>query len=122
MDHGPPYHAITLLNNLNFSLEWAVSKHVMGKGTGKEERMGVQLHIPDSVVQAIRLPEKRIRQELLVELAFALYAQGFLSFGKARELADMSKYEFGQLLGKRGITRHYGQEELEDDLSYVRSE
>ena len=82
--------------------------------------MDVQLHIPDSVVQAIRLPEERISQELLVELAIALYRQGILSFGKARELADIEKYEFGQLLGKRGVLRHYGQEDLEDDLKYAR--
>jgi len=82
--------------------------------------MDVQLHIPDSVVQAIRLPEERISQELLVELAIALYRQGILSFGKARELADIGKYEFGQLLGKRGVLRHYGQEDLEDDLKYAR--
>jgi len=82
--------------------------------------MDLQLHIPESVVQAIRLPEERISQELLVELAIALYRQGILSFGKARELADMGKYEFGQLLGKRGVSRHYGQEELEDDLKYAR--
>ena len=83
-------------------------------------KIGLQLHIPDSVVRAIRLPEERIPQELLIELSFALYSQGFLSFGKARELADMGKYEFGQLLGKRAILRHYGQEELEDDLKYAR--
>lgn len=82
--------------------------------------MDIEIHIPDSVVQAIRLPEERISQELLVELAIALYMQGILSFGKARELADMGKYEFGQLLGKRGVLRHYGQEELEDDLKYAR--
>ena len=84
--------------------------------------MRLELHIPDSVAQAIRLPEERMAQELVVELAIALYAQGLLSFGKARELAGMGKYEFGQLLGKRGILRHYGQEELEDDLTYARSE
>jgi predicted HTH domain antitoxin len=84
--------------------------------------MGLELHIPDSVAQAIRLPEERMAQELVVELAIALYAQGLLSFGKARELAGMGKYEFGKLLGRRGILRHYGQEELEDDLTYARSE
>ena len=83
--------------------------------------MGLQLHIPDSVVHAIRLPEERKPRELLIELAIALYSQEFLSFGKARELADMGKYEFGQLLGKRGILRHYGQEEFEDDLKYAHS-
>ncbi|MBE9199628.1 MULTISPECIES: UPF0175 family protein [unclassified Nodularia (in: cyanobacteria)] len=83
--------------------------------------MGLQISISDSIVQAIRLPEQRIEQELLQELAIALYAQDILSFGKARELAQMDKYEFGQLLGRRGVLRHYGDEELDDDLNYARS-
>ncbi len=78
--------------------------------------------MPNSVTQAIRLPEKRIKEELLAELALALYAQETLSFGKARELAGMSKYAFGQLLGKRGVPRHYGRKELEDDITYARGE
>jgi len=84
--------------------------------------MSVQLQIPDSVVQAIRLPEERIDQELRIELAVALYAQRLLSFGKARELAGKSKYEFGRLLGERKVTRHYGRQDLEDDLAYARGE
>lgn len=84
--------------------------------------MTLQLSIPDSVLSALRLPEARIEQALLIELAIALYAQELLSFGKARELAQMSKYEFGQLLGQRGVLRHYGLEELEDDLSYASGE
>jgi predicted HTH domain antitoxin len=84
--------------------------------------MSVQLQIPDSVAQAIRLPEKRMVQELLVELAVGLYSQGLLSFGKSRSLAAMGKYEFGRLLGERVILRHYGGEEMEDDLAYACSE
>jgi predicted HTH domain antitoxin len=82
----------------------------------------VRIEIPDSVVQAIRLPEERLTQEFRVELAMALYAQGLLSFGKARELAEMGKYEFGKLLGERQISWHYGREELEDDIAYTRGE
>jgi predicted HTH domain antitoxin len=89
---------------------------VLEKGCGS---MGLKLQIPDSVTRAIRLPEKRMEEDLLIELALALYAQDVLSFGKARELAGLSKYEFGQLLGKRSIPRHYGPEEIEDDLSYA---
>ena len=84
--------------------------------------MNLQLSIPDSVTQAIRLPENRMISELQVELAISLYSQSLLSFGKARELAGMNKYEFGRLLGKRGIPRHYTREELEDDLAYARGE
>ena len=82
--------------------------------------MSLQLSIPDSILQAIRLPEPRIEQALLQELATALYAQDLLSLGKARELAQMDKYEFGQLLTQHSIVRHYGPEELEDDLTYAR--
>lgn len=84
--------------------------------------MGVQLDIPDSVSQAIRLPERRLQQELLVELAVALYRHGLLSFGKARELAGLDKYDFGKVLGQREVPRHYGPADLEDDLSYARGE
>ncbi|WRH65214.1 MAG: UPF0175 family protein [Planktothrix sp. GU0601_MAG3] len=83
--------------------------------------MGIQISISDSVLQAIRLPEQRVEQELRQELAIALYTQYLLSFGKARELAVMDKYEFGQLLGERGVLRHYTPEELNDDLTYARS-
>ncbi len=83
---------------------------------------GLDLHIPDSIVEAIRLPRGRVKEELMLELALALYAQGLLSLGKARELVGMDKRAFGQLLGERGILRHYGPEELHDDLSYARGE
>ena len=84
--------------------------------------MSLQLNIPDSVVSAIRIPEQHVPQALLRELAVALYAQAYLSFGKARELADMRKYEFGHLLGERGIARHYEEEDLRDDIAYARGE
>ncbi|MEQ8996427.1 MAG: UPF0175 family protein [Coleofasciculus sp. B1-GNL1-01] len=81
--------------------------------------MSLQLSIPDSVLRAIRLPEQRIEQELLCELAVALYTEKLLSFGKARELAQMDQYEFGQLLAQRQVLRHYGAEKLEDNLRYA---
>jgi predicted HTH domain antitoxin len=84
--------------------------------------MSLVLGIPDSVAAAIRLPEQRIKEELLKELAVTLYAQGLLSFGKARELTGVSKYEFGVLLGRRGIERHYTVAELADDIAYARGE
>lgn len=84
--------------------------------------MGVHLEIPDSVAQAIRLPEHRLHKELLRELAVALYQHELLSFGKARELAGLDSREFAKLLGDRGVARHYGHEELGDDLAYARGQ
>lgn len=54
--------------------------------------------------------------ELKVEMAVALYAQGRLSLGKARELADMSLWQFRQVLASRRIAPHYDVAELEEDL------
>ena len=84
--------------------------------------MGLVLQVPDSVVQAIRLPEKRMQEDLLLELAVALYVQEVLPFGKARELAGSTRREFTRALGQRGVARHYGKEELDDDLAYARSQ
>lgn len=84
--------------------------------------MGLQILISDSIMQALRLPEQRVEEELRRELAIALYTQDILTFGKARELAEMDKYEFGQLLARRQVVRHYGFEELNDDLTYARGE
>ncbi|MFP4021015.1 MAG: UPF0175 family protein [Halanaerobium sp.] len=41
-----------------------------------------------------------------------------LSFGKARELAGLSKWEFHNLLGERKIERHYSMEDLKEDIEY----
>lgn len=84
--------------------------------------MGLSLQVPDSVAQAMRLPGKRLPERLLLELAVTLYAQELLPLGKARELAGMTRQEFGHILGQRGIERHYGKDELEDDLVYARRE
>lgn len=82
----------------------------------------IQLHIPRSVADAITLPEGRKEEELRRELAITLYREGMLSFGKARELADLDSFAFDQLLGARGIERHYGEDELDEDLTYARDE
>ena len=84
--------------------------------------MSVVLEIPDQVAQAIRLPASEQHQSLMTELAVALYARGILSFGKARELTPLNRIEFGLLLGRRNIPRHYTAQDLEDDMAYARGE
>jgi predicted HTH domain antitoxin len=77
------------------------------------------LEIPDSVARAMRLPPRERRKQLKTELAVSLYSQGILSLGKACELADMSKMEFGLLLGNRNVPRFYDEQDLQDDLTYA---
>ena len=59
-------------------------------------------------------------QGLKRELALYLFEQGKLSFGKAREPAEMTVWEIQQLLGSRGISIHYDVEDYEEDLATLR--
>jgi len=81
--------------------------------------MTLLIEIPDSVARAIRLSSKDQGRQLKTELAVGLYAQGALSFGKACELAGMTKVEFGLLLGKRNIPRQYDERDVEEDIAYA---
>ena len=82
--------------------------------------MELTLRIPKEVDRALKIPGKEKESVLLKELAISLYQQDILSFGKARQLANMSKWEFHNELGKRKIARHYTSEEFEEDLRYAK--
>src|SRR5260370_7860202 len=83
--------------------------------------MSITLRVPDSVARSLRLPENEVEERLKTELALSLYAQGILSFGKAAELAPVSRYHFADLVARRGIPRHYGPQELAENLAYGRA-
>lgn len=76
----------------------------------------MMLEFPAELLEAIRLPAEEQQIRLQRELAVRLYQKGLLSFGKARQLAAMSKWDFHQLLGEEGIIRRYDVEELAQDL------
>jgi len=75
------------------------------------------LEIPDELTEALRIPPDEFLSRLRTELAIRLYQKGILSFGKARELAQMTKWEFHSLLGQEKIERSYDLEELSADLN-----
>jgi predicted HTH domain antitoxin len=85
---------------------------------GKEVKMELTLRIPKEIDRALKIPRKEKESFLLKELAISLYQRDILSFGKARELANMSKWEFHNELGRRKIARHYTVEEFKEDLCY----
>jgi predicted HTH domain antitoxin len=76
----------------------------------------VCIDIPREVLHAARMTPAEIK----MELAVFLYQQGKLSFGKAREMAGMSAWDFQQLLGSRKITVHYDIEDYQKDLITLR--
>ena len=78
----------------------------------------ITLEITPEIIAATRLPYDEIDREFRKELAVALYQRGALAFGKARVLAQITRWEFDVLLGERKIPRHYTEADLEDDISY----
>lgn len=70
------------------------------------------IHIPDQVLDSLQLSEA----DLLLELAVALYSAQKISFGKARELANMDWFSFRKILASRNIPTHYDEQDFEADL------
>ncbi len=75
------------------------------------------LEVPQDILDTARLTI----DDLKVEMAVYLYAQGRLSIGKARELAEMTLWEFRQLLACRRIPPHYDVADLDDDVATLRA-
>jgi predicted HTH domain antitoxin len=76
----------------------------------------ISIEIPREIVHVTRMTP----QDLKRELAIHLFQQGKLSFGKAREMADMTVWAFQQLLGSKGILVHYDVEDYEQDLATLK--
>jgi len=72
----------------------------------------IAIEIPREVLRATRMTPQELKQEL----AIYLYQRGKLSFGKAREMADMTVWAYQQLLGSREIPIHYEVDDYEKDL------
>jgi predicted HTH domain antitoxin len=66
---------------------------------------------PDSLSQG----EQAIRQEI----ALQLYARDIFTFGQARRLANLSVWEFQQLLVRHKIQRHYDETDLAQDIDII---
>ena len=77
----------------------------------------VSIKIPREIIRSTRMTPQELKQILAV----SLFQQGKLSFGKAREMAGMTVWDFQQLLGNRKITVHYNIEDYEEDLQTLKS-
>jgi len=79
--------------------------------------MQIVMDIPPELAHAIKLPEEEIPTRLKTELAIRLYRKKLLNFGKARQLAQMTYWEFYELIGKEDVNRNYDVNELEEDMA-----
>ncbi|GAB6163051.1 hypothetical protein JCM12298_22110 [Desulfothermus naphthae] len=76
----------------------------------------LNITIPDTVEEAIKLPEKRKKEELLKLLALKLYEKGIIGIGKAAEMCGLTRFEFMSLLKEEDMSLNYDEEEVERDL------
>ncbi|MCX7841298.1 MAG: UPF0175 family protein [Anaerolineae bacterium] len=76
----------------------------------------MSIQVPRDILHAARLTVDELKQEL----ALALFQQSKLPFGKAREMAGMTVWDFQLLLGTRKIPIHYDLEDYENDLATLR--
>lgn len=73
------------------------------------------VEFPGELLESMRLPSAEIPARVKRELALRLYQKGLLTFGKARALAEASKWEFHELLGEEGVLRRYDEADLAVD-------
>lgn len=84
--------------------------------------MRVQFDFPAAVVAEWGLSEAEAEARIRLEFAAHLYGRRIVSFGKAAELAGVGREEFTEALGRLGVDRDYGMEELAQDIAYVERE
>lgn len=72
--------------------------------------------IPNDVLQATRMTEDELRQEIAV----LLFQKEKLTLGQASRLAGMSRLQFQHLLASRQIPVHYDAAEFEEDLKTLK--
>jgi len=72
--------------------------------------------IPDEVLQAARMSDDELRQEMAV----LLFQKDRLTLGQASRLAGIDRLQFQELLASRNIGVHYDREEFEQDLATLR--
>jgi predicted HTH domain antitoxin len=70
------------------------------------------LTLSEDLVQATRLS----KQQILRELAVALFQGGHLTLPQAAGLAETDRLTFQHVLASRGIPLHYGEAGCEEDL------
>lgn len=76
----------------------------------------MQLSIPDDIIRARGLTE----QDLLRELAIALYCHRKITLGHACEMTGMPEVEFQRLLDDQGVDLNYPEDTLDADLATLR--
>lgn len=77
------------------------------------------LMIPEKIIKALGFKESEVVPALKKELSVYFFQRSLLSFGQARQLAELSVWDFLELLRERKVPLHYGIPEYEEDLKTI---
>jgi len=80
--------------------------------------MAISIEISDDIMETVKLPPEKAKDEITKEMAFSLYQRKLISMGNARKLSGLDKWAFIEGLAERGIERHYSDRELQEDMRY----
>jgi len=78
-----------------------------------------EILVPEKIVKALGFRESETGSKLKKELAVYFFQRDLLSFGQARQLAELSTWDFLDLLRERRVPLHYGIPEYEEDIKTV---
>ena len=73
------------------------------------------LVINNEIIKYSGLTESQLKSEI----ACLLYSQNRLSFGQAKNFAEVNVFEFQKLLNEKNIPLHYSIEDFEKDLQVL---
>ena len=75
------------------------------------------IEVPESAFRSLNIPKEQWSDFFRRTVAVALYREGRISLGKAKELAGLkNKWEMVQLLNERGVDVHYSAYDAKEDL------
>ena len=82
--------------------------------------MSVTLELDEQALATLPLAPGERERHMQIELGCRFYASGWLTFGLGARMANLDHYAFGVALAERGIPRHYGLTEAQEDLAHAR--
>jgi predicted HTH domain antitoxin len=81
--------------------------------------MSVTLELPDDLLVRFETDRAQAEDQVLLEVAIALYREGELPPGRAAELADLSRCRFEEILIQRRVPVPYTREMVEEDFRHA---
>jgi predicted HTH domain antitoxin len=78
-----------------------------------------EIEIPHQVIHALGLMDREVIHSIKKGLSVYYFQHNRLSFGQARQLSDLSVWDFMDLLREKKVPFHYDEKEYEEDSRII---